>query len=274
MSPSEQQGFQFLTVAQAAEKLGESRLRVREAVARGLLEGRRDNEGHLRVTLPDPPTLPEAMKKAPDLPPEDLLGVLFDEVEELESTLVGRDDRLADLAKLLARQDSALVQADQAIEGAQTREARLSELLERALVHLEAVDLKSEKLESVTARAMGHLERTGDALGQTARFDALLERALGLAEQGGDAGVARAADRALGMLDQAMAQAEAGHRASDMLERALDAGERMQDEIGARDVEIAQQKDTIETALAMSERAVSLVDAAPKRSFWQRLFGR
>ena len=138
----------FLTVADAAERLGTSRLRVREAVARGLIEARRDNEGRLRVDLPDSLRLPQAGKA--ELAPDAVLSFLFDDIEELEAALADRDTRIAMLALLIERQDAALQAADAALTDAETQAAgagaardaaearatQLSDLLDRALAHL------------------------------------------------------------------------------------------------------------------------------------------
>jgi hypothetical protein len=264
-----QGGWQFLTVQEAAEKLGKSRLRVREAVARGILPARRDNEGRLRVDLPNRPHLPDAKASAktrPDLAPDAVLGFLFDEVEELEDALADRDAQLRALSDLLARQSAALENAGAELDASQARQARMSGLLDRTFARLETAGDDLEK-----------------SLSQTARFEALLARAIDLAEVGrtdGDtAAFGQTADRAIALLDAALASAEAGHHATErtgeMLERALAAAERSRRDLEASNDRVAQQQETIETVLDMSERAVALVprDAAPKRGFFRWLFG-
>ena len=41
----------FLSLAEAAARLGVSRLKLREAIAKGVVPARRDNEGRWRVDL-------------------------------------------------------------------------------------------------------------------------------------------------------------------------------------------------------------------------------
>lgn len=284
--------LQFLTVAEAAARLGVSRLRLRDAAARGLVPSKRDNEGRLRFDLAEVTEAPPGAD-GPPLAADALLDILFDEVEELQAELSTRDDEVAALSALAARQDAALDQATAALEAKAAAEARLGALLDRALSHLEADADARERLAAVTARALSHLDGAGEglerSLAQTARFEALLARALDLAEAAGGAdgaeaqALAAAADRAIGLLDGALARAEAeqekGARAEAMLERALAAGERMERDLAARTAELDKQKQTVEAALAVSERAVALAGAgaktppAPRRGFLRRLFG-
>lgn len=307
-STSPDRGSQFLTVAEAAAALGQSRLRVREAVARGALTGRRDNEGQLRVDLPaSGAPVPENGALDPDA----LLGLLFDEVEELQDLLGSKERDLLALGTLVEGQGAALEQADQALSQSEMKQERLSGLLERALSHLEASEARSdrlrqiadralehleggqgqsdpqkERLTAVTERALEHLDRTTKDLetsqAQAARYDALLSRALDMAQQGGtDPAMEAAAERALGLLDDALARAEAGHqaqgRAGALLERALQTGERLQGELAEGQDTIKRQQRQIDATLSMSERAVELAAKTSthveKKGFFRRLFG-
>lgn len=301
---SPQNGSQFLTVAEAAKALGQSRLRVREAVARGDLTARRDNEGRLRVDLP--PSGQNVISKGA-LAAEDVLGLLFDEVEDLQDLLAAKDADLTALGALVERQGAALDQADSALDQADQRQQRLSDLLDRALAYLEDSHHKTDRLSQLADRALAHLEnnegkterltdiadRALDHLdvstrdlaasqAQTARFDALLARALDLAQQNReDPELAAAADRAFGLLDDAMARAEAGHLASErsaaLLERALQTGERLQGEVAQSQNQIERQQRQIDATLSMSERAVELAAKTSahveKKGFFRRLFG-
>ncbi|MEP3636046.1 MAG: hypothetical protein ABJN14_02145, partial [Paracoccaceae bacterium] len=148
------------------------------------------------------------------------------------------------------------------------------------------------RLADVSSRALNALEATGDrlesSLSQNARFDALLESALEYAAAGKAAGETEAkamgetADRALAMLDVAICDAEQSQQAvartGDMLDRALQASERLEGEIADRDRKIESNTATVEKVLEMSERAVALAgssDTSPrKRSFWQWLMGK
>ncbi len=255
------EGNQFLTVEEAAEKLGKSRVRVREAVARGLLNGRFDNQGRLRVDLPEGSDKLSDPKGKVDLEPDAIIGFLFDEVEELGAATEEKVGEINALRELVDRQAAALDRAEKALNRSEKRQARLAELLERALDHLE---------NDVTPG--NDLRRSVEL---NARFDDLLARAMTVAEgRGGNDRTAlqSTADRAFGLLEQAVAraeaEAEAGDRTAQMLDRALAAGERMQVEITGHQTRIKQQAETIETALELSERAVATaadIDTAPKR---------
>lgn len=286
--PSTDDGMQFLTVQEAARALGQSRLRVREAVARGLLKARRDNEGRLRIDLTDDPqaAVTAGQSGVPELAPDAVVGFLFDEIEELETVLSDRDARIAVLSDLLERQAEMLDRADTALNAAEENQTRLSALLDRALSHLEADGDATERLAGVSDRALTRLESVGDeletSLGQSARFEELLSRAVEIAEGAGEPGaMGTTAARAMSLLGDAVTRAEAGQAAADqtgaMLGRALAAGERMQREIASRDAQITHQQETIESALSMSERAVELAAKAdtplPRKGFWRRMLG-
>jgi hypothetical protein len=275
-------GTGFLTVAEAAERLGQSRLRVREAAAKGLLDSRRDNEGRLRVDIPG--KIKDWGKG--ELSPDAIIGFLFDELEELEASNADKDARLAALSDLVARQADALDRADRALGDAETRQDRLSELLDRALSHLETQDRAAARMADVSGRALDRLDRLGDdleaSLSQTARFDALLQRALAVAERDTRPDLAPATERAFALLDDALSRAEAAEhvtsKSAAMLERALATGERLQAQVEDHQNTIKAQEKTVETALGMSERALAAATAthqAPpaKRGFFKWLFG-
>lgn len=275
-------GTGFLTVAEAAERLGQSRLRVREAAARGILTSRRDNEGRLRVDIP------KKLKtlSGEDLSPDAIIGFLFDELEELEASNAEKDAQIAALGSLSGRQADALDQAAQALDTAEARQDKLSDMLNRALLHFEQQDDEQTRMAQVSGRALDRLEQVGDdleqSLGQTQRFDALLERALTLAATQTGTGLAPAADRAFDMLETAIARAEAAQSAHSqseaLLARALSTGERLQTQITQQETTIAAQEKTVESAIAMSERALAAASAATetppkKRGFFRWLFG-
>lgn len=243
--PGTGEAHAFLTVQQAADALGCSRIRVREAVARGLLVGRADNEGRLRIDLPE--GLQAVPANGTPLEPDAVMSFLFDDIEDLEAALGERDTVIARLGSLAERQGQALDRADTALQEAEAQKARLSSALERALAHLEAAP--------------------GPA--STERLTALLDRSMALAERG--SGAEAATERALAMLDSALAQAEAGQAAQDksnqMLERALSTGEQMRTELNATKEQLRAQDARLETALSMSERAVALANTqkTPRR---------
>ena len=292
MNPrSAQSGLQFLSVAEAANRLGMSRIKIRDAAARGLIPSQRDNENRLRLDISD---VGKGDLSGGKVDQAALMNLLFDEVEELSDDMRARLAEVDALRSIADRQADALDNAASQIEQDAADKARLSDLLERTLAHLEGREGNDDnaRLADVSGRALNALEATEDrlenSLSQNARFDALLERALEYAAAGKAAGETEAkamgetADRALAMLDVAISDAEQSQQAvartGDMLDRALQAGERLEGEIAERDRKIESNTATVEKVLEMSERAVALAgssDASPrKRSFWQWLMGR
>jgi excisionase family DNA binding protein len=285
--------MQFLSVAEAAERLGVSRVKVREGAARGLIPSKRDNQNRLRLDLSD--LTGDVFDRAEgSVDQTALMNLLFDEIEELHDDVLSRSAQVDALCSIANRQADALDSAASQMEQDDADKAHLSDLLARSLAHLEASegDRGTARLADVSDRALSALEVTGDrlenSLSQNARFDALLERALDYAAIGKAAEAADAkamgatADRALQMRDGAISDAEKSHqtvaRTGDMLDRALQAGERLEGQIAERDREIENKTATVEKVLEMSERAVALAGAhepAPhKRSFWQWLVGK
>lgn len=264
---------QFLTVAEAAARLGQSRLRVREAAARGVLVSRRDNEGRLRVDVPEGARLDEGWPEGGTLEPDALVGFLFDEIEELKEAESEQAALIATLSGLVERQGTALDKADAALTEGAAKQARLSGMLDRALGHLETQTARAEGFADLSGRTLARLEETGAAFEQSeaqkARLEALLDRAMALGERSGGAG--QAAERAFDLLDQALGRAEAEQasaaRTGDLLGRAMAATEQAE-------AEIARQKDRIETALSLSERAVAAAKPRVRRGFWDWLTGR
>ena len=286
----------FLTVAEAAAALGVSRLRIRQAAAIGALTSRRDNEGMLRVDIPKSSrsrkTLDDKMQA--QLPPTQLVEVLFDEVEEMHAVLDQRDGQIQARDDLLERQADALSAADEILSAQQTDIANLSDLAERQSAALDSADaalsLASERETALTGlldNAMARLDTSSDAavrlagisdqaitnlegissdleasLSQTARLEALLARAMIVTETQGDAkALGATTEQAFSLLEDAVTRAEAGQAASarteEMLDRALAAGEHMQIEIARNKSVIKKQDENLETVLEMSERAVA-----------------
>lgn len=285
-------GIQFLTVGEAAKKLGVSRIKLRQAVACGLIPGRRDNEGSLRVDLSKisgARAKDAVLNGNTNVPPEEILDLLFDEVEDSQQNLDTSDVRIEALSSLVFRQGEALERADAALMESEANEEKLSALLDRSLAHLEIQTASSEKLRDVSDRAFALLDDSGDrleaSLAQASQFEKLLERALMLVEAAGTADGDRAqamtdtADRAMHLLDRALADAEdsrgAVNIADDMLGRAIATGERLEGEVSSRDEIIRQQKTLVERIIAISERAVGLVpkDRARKGGFFAWLNG-
>ena len=87
-------GYQFLPIGEAALLLGVNRLRLREAIAKGVVKAQRDNEGRQRVDLTSAPDdLEKAMAQSPT-DPSALIDALFDEGEEMQLQIDERDGHL------------------------------------------------------------------------------------------------------------------------------------------------------------------------------------
>ncbi|KIN64079.1 hypothetical protein Z946_2966 [Sulfitobacter noctilucicola] len=284
-------GLHFLSVEEAADKLGVSRIKVREAAERGLIPSKRDNENRLRLDLSD--VNPKVLdKKGKRLTQARLMHVLFDEIEELHDVASAKAAEVEALRGIADRQADALDAAARRMDQDAFDKAQLSQMLDRALAHLEAGGEDTARLADVSGRALSALEATGahleDSLSQTARFDALVARALDYADAGKDAdakgteAMAATAQRAMNLLDASLAEAEESRhavvRTGQMLDRALETGARMEERIAQRDREIEDKSATVTKVLEMSERAVALAtppDTMPKkRSFWQWLMGK
>ena len=202
----------FLPLDEAARVLGVSRLTVRDAVARGVVPGRRDNQGRLRVDLGEGAEALLERLRAAGPPSAGAVDGLFDEIEELSDALAERDERLARAEALLERQDAALGRATAALEaggagpdsdpGSGAREGGVSrELADRTLAALERAVERLEASEAREHRLAGLLERA----------EVPMERALAAAEE-----ARRASEAQEGRL----------HETEAALERALALGER------------------------------------------------
>lgn len=152
-------------------------MRVREALAAGMLSGYRNNQGHWLV---DTETLPASLDglQAASLPPDRLLELLFDEVEELQQTIDERDTTIAQLTALMERQGNALERAVSIAEDRSDRSSSdqvqaLSATSDRALQLLEdAMDRLSGNEHSI--QQLSQLVERGVATSE--QFDAQLQR--------------------------------------------------------------------------------------------------
>ena len=176
----------FLTVEEAARMLKTSRLRIREAVAMGDLSGRTDNEGRLRIDLPEAP-----VELGSGTPPADaVVDYLFDELDELYDALAMRDETIDRMTDLVARQDETLSRALSVLERRDAEVAGLADLVERALASAErmAAQKSGAEVEPLLARAMEAAERMEAQLvardQQLTDREATLEHVLSLAERG------------------------------------------------------------------------------------------
>ena len=165
----------FLPLSEAAERLGLSRLKLREAIAKGVLPARRDNQGDWRVDLTGINDLVHSVKGI-QVDPDVLMGLLFDEIEALSTDL-----------------DSALTERDQ-----------FAQLTDRAMIAAEHAQAQTSALRQTTDRAFELLDRTTSAL-ETARADIT-------AKDHEIAGQTGQMDRLFSLSEQAVAKATMARR--------------------------------------------------------------
>lgn len=260
-------GRHFLPIGEAARLLGLSRMRLREAIAKGVLPARRDNEGRLRVDLTSIPPDLEGRISGTGMAPAELLDTLFDEVEELQGLLAERDEEIGKIHRLLERQDSALAQS--------------MDLLGKRTDPSRPQDDRTEELAGVSDRALAMLDdataRLEAALQDNARYRQLLERALSLSDAATAPGrdsseLTQAADRAMSLLDRALQEAErkgaATAELSAMLERALATGERLENQIRESERLVRRHEAAVGRMIGISERAINLVTVESRRRWW------
>jgi DNA repair exonuclease SbcCD ATPase subunit len=270
-------GHQFLPIGEAAQLLGLSRIRLREAITKGLLSARRDNEGHLRVDLSAVPKDFDSRLAGEKAQPGELLETLFDEIEELQFHVAGRDADIERLTSLLERQDAAL---ERSIELNERGRAATSPN------HI-ATDGSDRALADVSERAFVLLDDVADrletAMAQNDKFRQLLERALYLSERAASGSgdkieeLSGAVERALNLLDRSLQQgeskSEAATRLTELLDRALTTSQQMEQQVQNKVEVISRQEETVEKLLGISERAVGLAGSAqPRRWRWLNWF--
>ncbi|MEM6743374.1 MAG: hypothetical protein AAF676_06525 [Pseudomonadota bacterium] len=253
----------WLPLAEAAARLGVSRLKLREAVAKGLIPSRKDNLGLRRVDLSAAPADIAAAAADVVTDPTALVAALFDEIEELHGELDDRTATVARFADLAGRQQDALEAAAVALERSRSETARLAALLDRALDLASAVETRPS--DPVSDRALALLEETTGALeesrAEARRLSTLVAKAVDLAEKaataapaGGEAGgidgagLRNAAEKALRMLETTAAELERSRaetaKATDLLGRATAAAAALEAEnarLGAENARISTE---------------------------------
>ena len=149
----------WLSLDEAAARWGVSRLRVREAIAAGALSAQRDNRGFWRVRAENAVDF-AALRP----PPEKLIEVLFDEIEELGGALDERRQEVARLAAVAEKQQALIERALSLAEAP------------AAGGDVERLAALNERAQALTGRALASLENREQSLQQ---MSGLMERALG-----------------------------------------------------------------------------------------------
>lgn len=189
----------WLSLDEVASHLGVTRLKVREAIAAGVLRAQRDNRGFWRATL-------GAARQASDriaaakVAPTQLVEILFDEVEEATAALAERNADVERLTALLDRQQELMERALRVAEHAQSQQtsvpaerlaalnARSQTLIDRALTELETRDAELSKVSGLLDRAMGAAAGLDAEVARqveiSRRQRALLDRLFAIAQAG------------------------------------------------------------------------------------------
>ena len=182
-SMSEPRSDAWLSLEEASSRLGVPRLRLREAIAVGVIEARRDNRGFWRVSVQNLAAVRDRVAAARATPAQ-LMELLFDDVEEATAVLAERESDLERLSAVVERQQALIEQALRLAEGAGSSETsmvakfavlneRSQALIDRALSGLETRDADLSTTTGMLGRAMD----------VAARLDAEVERQAEIAQR-------------------------------------------------------------------------------------------
>jgi excisionase family DNA binding protein len=160
----------WLSLDEAAARWGVSRLRIREAIAAGALRAQRDNRGFWRVYADEVGVLSEVR-----VAPNQLLEIMFDEIEELTSALDERRQEVDRLGVVAARQQDLLERALTIAEAAPPSGdiQHLAALNERSHLLLDGALASLEQRDAALQQMNGLMQR---ALDTTAGLDAEVAR--------------------------------------------------------------------------------------------------
>ena len=175
----------FLPLTEAAERLGISRLKLREAIAKGVVPARRDNQGDWRVDLLGVSDLSQTIKDV-EADPQVLMGVLFDEIEALSVDLGVAEAERDRFATVTARALDAADAATTQVAGLRLTTDRAFGLLDQATFAVERARAEiAAKDRQITAQN-GQIERLFNlseqavATAAQVRKPGLIARILGL----------------------------------------------------------------------------------------------
>lgn len=196
----------WLSLDEAAERLGISRLRLREAIAANAIAARRDNRGFWRVSLADGARAAISRVNETRADPQQLVELLFDEIEDLNALMSERAANEGRMAALIERQQTLL---DRALSLAE-RPAELG-------VDAERVASLQDRSQRLIEETLGKIEARD---GEFSRLSGLMDRAL-TTVAGLDAEVTR--------------QKEVAVKQQALLERVFHLAEESLDRIGGRD---------------------------------------
>jgi hypothetical protein len=183
----------WLSLEEAAARVGVSRMRMREAIAAGLCKGRRDNRGLWRVALGENLAALKSRIETARVAPGALVELLFDEIEENSLMLAERDATLDRMSALVERQQEILARALSLAEARAPAELdriaavneRATALIETAFQKLSSRDNEVFNLTGLLDRAFAMISKLEDEVkrqaGVEARQKGLLDRLLAIA---------------------------------------------------------------------------------------------
>jgi hypothetical protein len=174
----------WISLEDAARRLGVSRLRIREAIAAEQLPARRDNRGFWQVSL-DKNFDAKGRFESERLDPEALVELLFDEIEEVNLVLADREASLERLNAVASRQQEMIARMLSLAEGSPADGAsadthRLAEINDRMSKLIETALEKLASRDGDIVKLTGLLDR---ALTTIAGLESELQRQAGLAER-------------------------------------------------------------------------------------------
>jgi excisionase family DNA binding protein len=208
----------FLPLAEAASRLGLSRLKLREGIAKGVIPARRDNQGHWRVDLAALPASPKSAIAAAPALPADLMAVLFDEIEELSADLDSANSLTERLATLAGAQADTLDRVTAALEARTEERDRLGTIAGRALAAADEAETRAARLQQTTDRAMALLDRAAGAI-EGVQAEMARIKADAAQKDAMIAGHGVQLDRLFTLSEQALEKAAAARRAPGLIAR-------------------------------------------------------
>lgn len=208
----------FLTLADAADRLGLSRLKLREAIAKGVIAARRDNEGRWRVDLTSPP--PDVRQATAAIPadPAALMSALFDEIEELGQDLAQSQETTARLTALAGTQADMIDRLTALVESRTSERDRLGQIAGQALTAAEDAETRAAHFQSTADRALALLDRAAGTLeGVKCDIARLVQESADKDRQIADHG--QRLERLFALSEQALAKAARDRPAPGLLSR-------------------------------------------------------
>jgi excisionase family DNA binding protein len=173
----------WLTLDEAAERLGVSRLRLRQAIAANAIPAQRDNQRFWRLTLPDDLAAVRRSIETAKVHSQGLIDLLFDEIEDLNAhlsesasneqrlaALAGRQQELLERALSLAENTSGNAAVDigrvarlerslASLDAKNAELATMTGLMDRALTTVAGLDAEVTRQRAVTDKQQALLER-------------------------------------------------------------------------------------------------------------------